>query len=65
LAGGKIKLEMEDDGYYQLTINEFGEITDRTKIDIIIGSNTKGQSYLNFEGDSLYQMQASYLIQRK
>jgi hypothetical protein len=65
LAGGKIKLEMEDDGYYQLTINEFGEITDRTKIDIIIGSNTKGQSYLNFEGDSLYQMQASYFNTEK
>lgn len=65
LGAMTIALEKEKNQYYQITRDRNGKITHKTKLDVIIGSNNKGQSYLNFEGDSLYQLQASYFNTEK
>ncbi|WP_318310201.1 multiheme c-type cytochrome [Flagellimonas crocea] len=49
------------DGFYQEAFSRRdGSLVDSKRIDIVIGSGTKGQSYLNWQGDDLYQLQISY-----
>ncbi len=57
----KIELVTEGSSFYQLGLNETsGKEQSKSRIDIVIGSGTKGQSYLTWKGNELYQLQASY-----
>ena len=61
LKGVRLKLIKENDGIYQLTKPKFGDTAlVKSKLDITIGSGVKGQSYLSWEDDKLYQLQLSY-----
>ena len=60
LAGSLFRMTQDDEGSYQTSETYHGKVLKKSKIDIIIGSGVKGQSYLTFKGDSLYQLQASY-----
>lgn len=57
----KFSMNSKDDGFYQeaLLIAD-NSLIDSKKIDIVIGSGTKGQTYLNWQEDELYQLQVSY-----
>ncbi len=61
LRGVRLKMIEEDDNYFQLSKAKFGDTSlTKSQIDIVIGSGVKGQSYLSWEGDELFQLQASY-----
>lgn len=60
LAGSLVSMTQEDGSSYQTSKTYHGKVFEKSKIDITIGSGVKGQSYLTFKGDSLYQLQASY-----
>ena len=56
-------LEMVDKGKTQYQIVKSKKVKDQKavqKIDIVVGSGVKGQSFLNWEGDKLTQLQTSY-----
>lgn len=58
-----VEVEIARDGqtYVQNTYSKTtGELVDKSSFDVVIGSGVKGQSYLTFKGDSLFQLQASY-----
>lgn len=61
LGGSLVSMTQEDGKSYQTAKTYHGKVLEKSKIDITIGSGVKGQSYLTFEEDSLYQLQASYL----
>jgi Cytochrome c554 and c-prime len=56
------KMERKDDRFFQTAITGFqGQLQSRTEpIDIVIGSGVRGQSYLYWNGDSLYELPVSY-----
>ncbi len=57
----RVSLISEDQEFYQNIDFKYNKRDDiSSKIDIVIGSGVKGQSYLTWEGDKLYQLQASY-----
>ena len=57
----KIELVIEESSIYELVLNEASNTEmAKLKIDVVIGSGTKGQSYLTWKGNELYQVQASY-----
>ncbi|WP_299530141.1 multiheme c-type cytochrome [Ulvibacterium sp.] len=57
----RFKMLLEDSEMYQQAWNIIsGEKISKSKIDVVIGSGTKGQSYLSWENDKLYQLQVSY-----
>ncbi len=57
----QFKMLLEDSGIYQEAWNTNAqEKISRSKIDVVIGSGTKGQSYLSWDDDELYQLQVSY-----
>jgi hypothetical protein len=55
-----VKLLKTDSGYYQVK-NENGVESMIGRIDIIIGSGIKGQTYLSWKDNHLYQLPVSYL----
>ncbi|MEP2279390.1 multiheme c-type cytochrome [Maribacter sp.] len=61
LTGVRFKMIEERNDFFQLSKAKFGD-TDvlKSKIDIVIGSGVKGQSYLHWEDDRLSQLQVSY-----
>lgn len=61
LANG-IHYEMiyTDSGYYQLGFLD-NSLSDKAKFDLIVGSGTKGQTYLHWEENNLLQLPVSYL----
>ena len=61
LKGVKLKMIAENDEYFQLSQPKFGDLSStKSKIDIVIGSGVKGQSYLSWQDEHLIQLQASY-----
>jgi hypothetical protein len=56
------KMEIKDTGYYQTAVTGFpGQLQTRSeRIDIVIGSAVRGQSYLYWHGDELYELPVSY-----
>ncbi|WP_175443734.1 multiheme c-type cytochrome [Flagellimonas zhangzhouensis] len=61
LIDGKAQILQEGDGFYQTIHSKTTDkLLDRSRLDIVVGSGVKGQSYLTFKGDSLYQLQVSY-----
>jgi hypothetical protein len=61
LLDGTVHTYFDENGYFQAIKSKTnGEVLDVSRIDMVIGSGVKGQSHLNFSGDSLFQLQASY-----
>ena len=55
------RLIADDDSFYQLAHSKFRDAKDvLSPVDVVVGSGVKGQSYLTWKGDSLYQLQTSY-----
>jgi hypothetical protein len=56
------KMEISNGGYYQTAIIGSGEISTRRseRIDLVIGSGIRGQTYLYWSGDKLYELPISY-----
>ncbi len=57
----KFMLIEDHDTFYQLANSKYTDAKNvLSNLDIVVGSGTKGQSYLTWENDSLYQLQTSY-----
>lgn len=55
-------MEAKRDGFYQTAIAEQGSqrLTRSERIDIVVGSGVRGQTYLYWHGDQLYELPVSY-----
>jgi hypothetical protein len=60
--GVSYKMEKRADGFYVTAITGFtGQLQTRSeRIDIVIGAGVRGQSYLYWHGDALYELPVSY-----
>lgn len=60
--GLSYKMERKDDAFFQTATTGFpGQLQSRTKqIGIVIGSGVRGQSYLYWQSDSLFELPVSY-----
>lgn len=57
----EFRMSISDSVLYQKAFFSYNDqLIYKHKIDIVIGSGTKGQSYLTWNNDELYQLQASY-----
>ena len=56
------KMEEKDGGYYQMAVAGWPDQlrTRSERIDIVIGSGKRGQSYLYWHGDQLFELPVSY-----
>jgi hypothetical protein len=56
------KMEAKPNGFYQTAVAGWpGQLKTRTeRMDIVIGSGVRGQSYLYWHGDRLYELPVSY-----
>jgi hypothetical protein len=56
------KMEAKPSGFFQTAVAGWpGQLKTRTeRMDIVIGSGTRGQSYLYWHGDQLYELPVSY-----
>lgn len=60
------KMNLRNDSLYQdIFIKLNDSLINSSRFDAIIGSGTKGQSYLNWQDSSLYQIQVSYFAPNK
>lgn len=55
----KVVMEKRDSGFYQVAYFK-GVENQRRRIDVVIGSGTKGQSYLNWMNNNLFQLPITY-----
>lgn len=61
LTSVRFKMIEENGDYFQLSNIKYKTTeVKKSKIDFVIGSGVKGQSYLHWEGDELVQLQVSY-----
>lgn len=61
LTDVEVEVARDEQTYVQNTYSKTtGGLIDKSNLDVVIGSGVKGQSYLTFKGDSLFQLQASY-----
>lgn len=61
LIDGKGQIVREGEEFFQtITSKTSDKLLDKSHLDIVVGSGVKGQSYLSFKGDSLFQLQLSY-----
>jgi len=61
LINGVVRLTQKGEDFFQTIASKTtGEVLEKSHMDIVVGSGVKGQSYLTFKGDSLFQLQASY-----
>jgi hypothetical protein len=60
--GVSYKMERRGDGYFVTAITEInGQKQSRSeRMDLVIGSGTRGQSYLYWSGDALFELPVSY-----
>lgn len=56
------KMERRDTGYYQTAVAENGSqrLTKSARIDLVIGSGVRGQTYLYWTDNQLYELPVSY-----
>ncbi len=59
-----VQLEKKDSGFFQ-TVYINGAASHSEQIDIVIGSGTKGQTYLYWKENLLYQLPVSYYVPGK
>lgn len=51
----------EHGAFYEHAKSKFGKVREsKSKFDVVVGSGVKGQSYLTWETDKLYQIQSSF-----
>lgn len=55
-----VSMQKTDSGFYEVE-NSNGSDTLSSRMDIIIGSGTRGQTYLSWKGNYLFQLPVSYL----
>lgn len=56
-----VEMVKEGDKFFQMTKDKSGELLIPPQaFDVVIGSGVKGQSYLTWKGENLFQLQASY-----
>ncbi|MEH6406481.1 MAG: multiheme c-type cytochrome [Leeuwenhoekiella sp.] len=56
-----LKMVAEDSSFFEEShYKNPNRIIQRDKIDLVVGSGTKGQSYLTWQDDKLFQLQVSY-----
>lgn len=55
----RLAMQRTDSGFYQVAYNRAAEVN-RYRMDIIIGSGVRGQSYLSWQNNQLLQLPASY-----
>ncbi len=61
LKEAELTMVSEPGAFYQHAQSKFrNDKETRSKFDLVIGSGVKGQSYLTWETDTLYQLQVSY-----
>ncbi|WP_285652842.1 multiheme c-type cytochrome [Allomuricauda sp. NBRC 101325] len=61
LIDGKAQILQEGEDFFQTIQSKTSDkLLDKSRLDLVVGSGVKGQSYLSFNGDSLYQLQVSY-----
>lgn len=56
---GGVAMEQTDSGLYQVEFYR-GKEKERRRFDVIIGSGTRGQSFVSWHGNKLYQLPISY-----
>ncbi len=56
------KMEQKSDGFYESAVTGWSPNlqTQRERIDIVTGSGVRGQTYLHWEGDQLFELPVSY-----
>jgi len=56
------KMDAKNDGFYQTAIAESGvqRLARSERIDIVVGSGVRGQTYLYWSGNALYELPVSY-----
>jgi hypothetical protein len=54
-----VAMEKTDSGFYQVQFNRSKE-KERRRIDVVIGSGTRGQSFATWQGNKLFQLPVSY-----
>ena len=59
------RMDVKADGFYQTAVFGIGAVTSTRseKFDLVIGSGRKGQTYLYWKGDRLFQLPVSYWIE--
>jgi hypothetical protein len=60
----KLVMESRDSGLYQIGFQD-GKIVKSQRIDVVVGSGTRGQTYLHWEDQKLIQLPVSYNAQEK
>lgn len=61
LLNADISMIQHNDSFYEQIDFKFGDVKQSvSKLDIVIGSGVKGQSYLNWDKNGLYQIQTSF-----
>ena len=55
-------MESRPDGFYETAVAELGskKLTQSGRVDVVIGSGVRGQTYLFWAGDRLYELPVSY-----
>jgi hypothetical protein len=55
-------MEAKEEGFYQTAVAESGarKLTRSERIDIVVGSGVRGQTYLYWHGNQLYELPVSY-----
>ncbi len=59
-SGAFVEMKSEGGNFFQAAFSSMGVEKIRQRFDIVTGSGTKGQTYLSWQGDSLYQLPISY-----
>jgi hypothetical protein len=56
------RMEIEPGGYYEAAVAEMGQrrMTQSERIDIVTGSGVRGQTYLYWKGNELFELPVSY-----
>jgi hypothetical protein len=56
------RMDKKNDGYYETAVAERGaqKLTRSERIDVVIGSGVRGQTYLYWHGNQLYELPVSY-----
>jgi Cytochrome c554 and c-prime len=60
----EIRLEKKDSGFFQ-TVYINGEVSHSESMDMVVGSGKKGQTYLYWKENLLYQLPVSYYVPTK
>jgi Cytochrome c554 and c-prime len=62
--GLSFRMESESNGFFQSAVWEIPPVTSvhTERIDVVIGSGRKGQTYLYWKGDRLFQLPVSYWV---